>query len=262
VLERWQSSDPQSYEVALESSITYAIIREFEKAEIQMRKAIAIAPDLPDAFNAGAWNYLQWDGTTERARQLLATAPSAESSRIKRSFVELDLYDRKPEAALARLEDVSVDVFLSPYWYIPKGLLECTALSQMGERKRAEAACASVVEPLEREIETRPHDYRLHIALGHTYAFLGRSEEALLAGEHAVELMPISKDVLDGGDQSIELAKIYTRAGEHEEAVNLIEELLSIPCRLSVGLLRLDPVWDPLRDHPRFQALLEEYDTN
>ena len=46
------------------------------------------------------------------------------------------------------------------------------------------------------------------------------------------------------------------------KALDLIEELLSIPCQLSVGLLRLDPVWDPLRDNPRFQALLEKYDTN
>jgi hypothetical protein len=44
--------------------------------------------------------------------------------------------------------------------------------------------------------------------------------------------------------------------------LDLIEILLSIPSDLSVALLRLDPVWDPLRDHPRFQAPLEEYDTN
>ena len=46
------------------------------------------------------------------------------------------------------------------------------------------------------------------------------------------------------------------------EALDLIEDLLSIPCFLSVGLLRLDPAWDPLRDNPRFQALLEKYDTD
>ena len=65
-----------------------------------------------------------------------------------------------------------------------------------------------------------------------------------------------------GSDQAIELAKIYSRVGEADKALNLIDELLSIPCELSVGLLRLDPVWDPLRDHPRFQALLEEYEVD
>ena len=71
-----------------------------------------------------------------------------------------------------------------------------------------------------------------------------------------------SKDAADGPYQEIELAKIYTRVGEADKALDLIDKLLSMPCELSVGLLRLDPVWDPLRDNPRFQALLEKYDTN
>jgi len=80
------------------------------------------------------------------------------------------------------------------------------------------------------------------------------------AGEHAAELMPISKDSLVGPNLAIELAKIYSLVGETDKALDLVEELLSIPSLLSVGLLRLDPVRDPLRDHPRFQALLEKYE--
>ena len=78
------------------------------------------------------------------------------------------------------------------------------------------------------------------------------------AGEQAVEMTPISRNASHGPVQAIELAKIYTRVGQHDKALNLIDELLSIPCDLSVGLLRLDPVWDPLRNLPRFQALLRE----
>ena len=69
-------------------------------------------------------------------------------------------------------------------------------------------------------------------------------------------------DALDGSDVLIELAKIYTCVGEIDKALDLIDELLSIPSWLSVGLLRLDPAWDPLRDDPRFQALFEKYDTD
>ena len=129
----------------------------------------------------------------------------------------------------------------------------------MSEWKRAEAACSSAVELLEREIGAMPHDYRLFSAIGHAFALLDRKEEAVRAGEHAAELMPTAKDALVGPNLAIELAKIHTRIGETEKALDLIEELLSIPCDLSAGLLRLDPVWDPLRDHPRFQALLEEH---
>ena len=105
----------------------------------------------------------------------------------------------------------------------------------------------------------RPHDYRLHISLGRAYALLGRKEEAVRSGEHAVALVPV---VADEWPQKIQLAKIYTRVGQHDKALDLIDGLLSMPCELSVGLLRLDPVWDPLRDNPRFQALLKKYDAS
>ena len=174
----------------------------------------------------------------------------------------LDLYDRKPESVLARLKDTSMEAFAHARFFVPKELLECNCLSEMGEKQRADAACASAVGLLEREIDARPHDYRLYSALGHAYSFLGRKEDAVRAGEHAVELMPSSKDAIVGPHIGTELAKIYARVGETDKALDLIEEVLSIPCEFSVGLLRLDPVWDPLRDHPRFRALLEEYEVD
>jgi serine/threonine-protein kinase len=140
--------------------------------------------------------------------------------------------------------------------------MECICLSQMDEWERAEAACASAVELLEEEIEVRSHDFRLYSAIGHAFAVLGRMEEAVRAAEYATELMPTSKDSITGPHVSIELAKVYAQVGETDKVLVLIDELLSIPCDLSVGLLRLDPVWDPLRDNPRFQALLEKYEAD
>ncbi len=261
-LEKWLLVDPQGYLAADEAIITYSALREFGKAEAIMRRAIAIAPNLSDAYYDGSLNYIQWDGTTDRARGLLKSAPNVGSPYIEHALLNFDLLDRKPESALARLERVSTSAFSFDYWFIPRGLLECICLSEMGEWKRAEAACISAVEMLELEIGMRPHDYRLYSAIGHAFAIVGRNEEAVRAGEYATELMPTSKDSLTGPHLAIELARIYSRVGETNKALDQIEELLSIPCDLSVGLLRLDPVWDPLRDHPRFQALLEEYDTN
>jgi len=262
-LEKWRRGDPQGYIAAVEAAITYSIMREFEKAEQETQRAISIAPDRAEAYwEAGASNYVRWDGSTERARGLLASAPSLDSPEIEYTSLLLDLYDRKPELLLVRLEDISVDVFDLQLWYAPRDLLECMCLSEMGERQRALTACSSAIEFMEGEIQTRPHDYRVYSALGYAFALLGRSGEAVRSGQRAVELMGTSKDALDGPYQGIELAKIYARVGEADRALDLIEELLSIPSDLSVGLLRLDPAWDPLRDHPRFQALLEKYDTN
>jgi hypothetical protein len=56
------------------------------------------------------------------------------------------------------------------------------------------------------------------------------------------------------------LAEVYAMVGEYDAAIEQLEYLLSIPCLVSPALLRIDPIWAPLRDHPRFQALLERYE--
>jgi len=78
----------------------------------------------------------------------------------------------------------------------------------------------------------------------------------------AVALWPVSKDALDCRSFELYLAEIYTLTGELELATATLEYLLSIPPAVSAASLQFDPKWDPLRDHPRFQALLEKYDTN
>ena len=84
--------------------------------------------------------------------------------------------------------------------------------------------------------------------------------QSIREGKKAVELLPISKDAIGGTEPVGMLAEIYTTVGEYEAAIDQLEILLSIPSSISVPLLRVDPFWDPLRDHPRFQGLLERYD--
>ena len=94
-------------------------------------------------------------------------------------------------------------------------------------------------------------------ALGATYAALGMDEEAIREGQRAIELVPISKDALGGTTRLADMAAIYVTVGRHDAAVDLIEQLLSIPSGISVPLLRIEPVWRPLFDHPRFKQLIE-----
>jgi serine/threonine-protein kinase len=98
--------------------------------------------------------------------------------------------------------------------------------------------------------------------LATAYAYLGLKDEAIREGRRGVALLPITEDANDGPSRVQILARIYATVDEPDAAIALLDSLLSIPGRLTVGHLRSHPDWDPLRDHPRFQALLEKYETS
>ena len=75
-------------------------------------------------------------------------------------------------------------------------------------------------------------------------------------GQQALQLMPVSKDALRGPFHVEAMARIYAMVGERDAAVEQLEYLMSIPLDLAAPGLRLDPTWDCLRDHPRFQKLI------
>ncbi len=93
---------------------------------------------------------------------------------------------------------------------------------------------------------------------GRAYAGLGRKAEAVRDAKAAVKLLPVSRDAYDGVRSVWALAAVYTLVGEHDAAIDQLEYLLSIPSPWSAWDLRLDPNWDPLRDHPRFRRLVGE----
>jgi tetratricopeptide (TPR) repeat protein len=95
-------------------------------------------------------------------------------------------------------------------------------------------------------------------ALGVTLAALGQARKAIEAGQYSVSRFPLNEDALFGFVALERMAEIYLRAGEHEKAIDTIETILSVPGNLSVGDLKLDPLWDPLRSYPRFKALVSE----
>ena len=90
--------------------------------------------------------------------------------------------------------------------------------------------------------------------------YVGRKAEAIREGERAVALRGISSDALNGPYMEHQLARIYTMVGEPEKAVDRLEQLLRVPYYLSPAWLRVDPTFDPLRQHPRFRKLIETSD--
>jgi hypothetical protein len=88
-------------------------------------------------------------------------------------------------------------------------------------------------------------------------AGLGRKEEALREGRRACELLPISKDAIDGVVLAVNLAQIYAWTDEKELAIEQIAAVERVPNYLTYGLLKLHPYWDSLRGDPRFEQIVD-----
>ena len=89
-------------------------------------------------------------------------------------------------------------------------------------------------------------------------AWLGEKDAALVEAQRASELLPESKDAFGGPEIAAGVAEVYARVGDNDRAIEILDGLLSRPSSISVALLRVSPVWDPLRGDPRFQKLCEE----
>jgi tetratricopeptide (TPR) repeat protein len=144
----------------------------------------------------------------------------------------------------------------------PVDLLRAQDHEALGNHWDAEKFFESARRTLEQRISQAADDHRLFSSLARAYAGLGRAREAEKAAERAVEILPLSKDAYVGAFPLWGLAVVHANGGDHAKASALLETLLSEPSPVSVPLLELDARFDPLRDHPRFQALLEKYDTN
>jgi tetratricopeptide (TPR) repeat protein len=119
-------------------------------------------------------------------------------------------------------------------------------------RVHAEEARRAFAEQL-REV---PDDAPRHAILGLSLAFLGRKEEAIREGQRAAELLPVSRDANVGPYLQHQLIWIYILVGEHEKALDRLEQLLKVPYYVSPRWLAIDPNFAPLRSNPRFQKLV------
>src|SRR4030095_12834554 len=109
---------------------------------------------------------------------------------------------------------------------------------------------------LEKELSERPDDLFSRSELAWVYLALGRKADALRLAREAGNLLTIEMDAILGAAGQLALAEVEAWAGEPQEATNRLRHLLSIPSQISIARLKIDPVWDPIRNHPDFQRLL------
>ncbi len=251
--------DPRSPNHYWNLGITNLWMRNHIQAERSYDQALSLAAE-PVVLLNKARLYVAWQGNRQKAWESLRTGPTVPldlmlARHLSGSWALFRiLYKDATEAQkVLRAGRSQLD---SARFY----LAYAEVAGRLGGREEASAHYDSARAVLTSILEERPEDAISHSELGIAYAGLGRHDEAVSAGERAVRLLPLSRDALDGTVPLMYLAQIHTMVGEADSAIGDIEALLEQPGWITTHWLRLDPVWDPLRDHPRFQTLLQRYE--
>ena len=259
-IKRASELDPLSSVLAMSLTGTFMHLRKYPEAERYCERIILLRPDWDKGYARKAQLHLLWEGKTEKARAVLEEAlqnvKSAENADIFNSLVDVDVFDGNYEEAFDRLSLKSKDID-NQHYFVPNARRYALISGYMNKNELAKKYYDEARSFLESKIQERPEDARFHSSLGIAYAGLGRKEDALREGKLGVKLLPVSKEAMRGLSRVEDLARIYVMVGEYDEAIDQLEYLLSIPSRLTIPLLRLDPAWDPLRNHPRFKKLIE-----
>jgi serine/threonine-protein kinase len=268
---RWQEAlanyktsaelDPQSGIKAFELGITHAPVRRFREFDEWIQRAIALSPDISYSYKIRSDIHLAWHGNTESARRILNEASALlPVGALDLAWSDIHIIEGEYDRALERITLPAVlrslDLGDTADYYSQRAIVHHLRLDSVLTR----VYCDSALPFTERRATTAPDDPFVHSSLGRTYALLGRTDEAIREGRKAVEQLPVEKDAFTGVQMVEELAEIYALVGEKEQAIDQLEYLMSIPSWMTVSRLRTEPRWDPLRDHPRFQAMLEQED--
>ena len=242
---------------------TLNLVRRYPEAVEALTHALVLAPDLRVAAVLKGLVYVSWTGELDTLRAVLdGMPPDADLGAGGTAAVwraRLFLWDRKPDSLLALLRGTGV-VLGGQRFLEPTALYAGWGHELRGDATAARAAFDSALVLLDSIGTVLPEDWRVHAARGLALAGLGRRPEALREARWLQQSVVYREDAYAGASVALERARILAQSGESDAALDEIEQLLAGPGLLSVHRLRLHPRWDPLRSHPRFQRLLEQYE--
>jgi TolB-like protein/Tfp pilus assembly protein PilF len=254
-LRRGIELDPRNISISNNLALTYCAMRRFPEALATLDRVLAWDPTNARALLTKA-DSLMAIGDLQAAEPLLAN-PELPAERRARYA----LFQRNYAAAI---EILSKDLAVDRQQRNPGDILSLAFSQQLaGDIAAARATYQKAIESSRGELESdsafEPYD---HAVLGGAYAGLGDAASAIAEGEKAMALLPSSKNPEFGPDLESEMARIYTQLGDADHAIPVLKRLLRTPHAaatfLTPATLRLDPIWDPICNDPRFQELMAE----
>src|SRR6266480_3749501 len=260
-VERAAELDPRNFFLLQQISQTYQLLRRFSDAAGALDRALAASPGDATSRVARAFVDLDSRGETQPARDaihaVVAEDPSAVDA-VAEQWFYLALCRRDSKEVARALASISPEGIIPVNVRMPKNFCEGVAACARDDLAAAESAFTAARDEMAKVVDEQPDYAEALSVLGMSEAALGHNEDALRHSKRAAELFPVAKDAVTGGEILRNLAVTYAWAGEKDLALRQLEEVVRIYSPISYGQLRLHPWWDPLRDDPRFEKLMEE----
>jgi len=244
--------DPRSMLIMGNLSRSYRHIRNYEKALSLANQMILINPNNSSNITWDKMNTLFDSGKLNEAKAIAELANMDNNTfQIRLAY----MYGNAEEIEKV-LREYSGRSFGNLFYFWPKSYFEGIALELNNEIEKSQKKYLSSIEMINEMLKSNPNDPRFHATLGLIYGRLGDKQRAIQSGIKATELLPINRDAILGASYRKELSKIYVLTGSKLNALEEIESLSVLPNGFSYGELLHNPIFDSIRNEPRFKTVL------